>query len=480
MIPVYQAEKSIESQILSNNRILASCQIIPKINKNKIDVSKLSLASEYDKDLYHLYTIMVSTGINKNDDVFTRSELWTAKDTPIDKPLNVEHQPRSIIGHIIESRMISDQYEEVEEFEDDGEEDDETYHLLTGGVIYKHLGSIDGELEQECAKLIEEIDNGEWFVSMECLFADFDYALIHPVFGKKYVQRNDTTAFLTKYLRIYGGEGHYNSMKIGRVLKGLLFSGKGLVKNPANPNSIILNNVEKFSGSYASLNDINVNNIGDDNMSDNFEAKYAEAQNEIMELKEKLAQADQEQYNKIIQAKDAEIAQLNETILAIKKKMDEKEEKDKEEAAKKEDDEKCKAALEAELQSSKAEIIQLKTEKLAIDRVSVLVSAGVAKADAEQLVQRFAGVSDEQFCELVELQKKLMNITSASEVVEVKEEKEEEVVAETTEEETNTEVLDTAEVIDDAALSVNEESADETNKVCASVAEWVNSVLKNK
>ena len=168
MIPVYQAEKSMESQILSNNRILASCQIIPKINKNKIDVSKLSLASEYDKDLYHLYTIMVSTGINKNDDVFTRRELWIAKDTPVDKPLNVEHQPRSIIGHIIESRMISDQYEEVEEFEDDGEEDDESYHLLTGGVIYKHLGSIDGELEQECAKLIEEIDNGEWFVSMEC------------------------------------------------------------------------------------------------------------------------------------------------------------------------------------------------------------------------------------------------------------------------------------------------------------------------
>lgn len=473
MIPVYKNEQDIQDKILSSPKILASCQIIPKINKLKIDVDKLSLATEFDPDLYRLYSIMVSTGMNKNDDVFTKRELWMGKETPIDKPLNIEHAPRTIVGHIVESRMINDQYDELDEY-DEEDLDEDTYHLLTGGVIYKHLKSVDQDLEKECAKLIEEIDNGEWFVSMECVFADFDYAFIHPVFGKRYVQRNDSTSFLTKYLRMYGGDGNYNGMRIGRVLKGLLFSGKGLVKNPANPNSIILNNVDAFTGTYASLADLNINNDNkESNMAENFEVKYAEAQNEIKVLREQLTQAGEEQQKKILLAKDEEIAQLNETIAALKKKMDEKEEKDKEEAKKKEEDEKCKASLASELQSCRAEITQLKNEKIAIDRVSVLVSAGVNKEEAEKLVERFAGVNDEQFTELVNLQKQLMNVTSATETIDIKEEE-----VKTEDEAISEEVLEDAEVIEEASLSTEEtqEEVDEdkSGKLCASVAQWLN------
>ena len=43
------------------------------------------------------------------------------------------------------------------------------------------------------------------------------------------VARNDESAFLTKHLRAYGGTGEYEGYKIGRSLRDISFSGKGLV-----------------------------------------------------------------------------------------------------------------------------------------------------------------------------------------------------------------------------------------------------------
>lgn len=472
MIPVYKEETNLKN--IQNNQVLASCQILPKINKYAIDVDKLSLATEYDRDLYRLHTIMVSTGMNKNDDVFTKKELWVAKETPIDKPLNIEHSPRSIVGHIIYSSMIDDQCNLVDEFEEEDEIRDDTYHLLTAGVIYKHLNSIDEDLEKECSKLIEEIENGEWYVSMECLFADFDYALLHPVFGKRCIKRDESTAFLTKYLRIYGGDGYYNSMRIGRVLKGLIFSGKGLVKNPANPNSIILNNVDVFSGSYASLSDLNLTDNKEIIMANDFEAKYTEAQNEIKELRDRLVAAGEEQYKQALKTKEDEISQLTATINDMQKKIDEMTEKLNDVAKAKETLETSKAAVDTKVKELENEIKKINDENVKIDRVSVLVSAGVDKAEAEKLVDRFASVSDEQFTDIVELQKKIIcaNVEDKSED-KIEDKIEEEVVAE--------EVLEEAEVEDEAPLATEENIKDEDNKLCASVASWFDStVLREK
>jgi len=437
----------------------------------------LSLASEHDKDLYHLYTIMVSAGINKNDDVFTKKELWTSKETPIDKPLNIEHSPRVIIGHITESQMIDDQYQAVSEYEDDEDENDELYHLLTGGVIYKHLNSVDKDLEKECSKIIEEIDNNEWFVSMECLFSEFDYALIHPVFGKRFISRNESTSFLTKYLRSYGGEGYYNGMKIGRVLKGLLFSGKGLVKNPANPNSIILNNVSSFGGAYASLEDLQLSDLqGDLNMSNDFESKYNESQNEIKELRERLIQAGEEQHKNELQIKDEEIAQLNIQIANMQTEVNEITAKFNEVSKAKEEVETAKASIDKELKEKVVEINTIQAEKAKVDRISILVSAGVDKADAEKLTERFAGVSDEQFEEIVELQKRIIiasNVVVAEDEVVVEDVVAEEVVV-------DEEVLEDAEVVEEASLATDSSVEDEDNVLISAFANWTDSILVAK
>ena len=459
---IYASEKDIADKI-NDNVVKASCQILPRTHK--IDATKLSFANNYDKDLYRMYAIMVSSGMNKNDDVFVKGELWGSKDTPIDKPLNIEHSPRSIIGHIIESRMIDDSYEMMDEM--DEEDDDEMYHILTGGVIYRHLNSVDKDLEKECAKLIDEIDNGEWYVSMECLFNDFDYALIHPVFGKRYIKRDESTSFLTKYLRAYGGEGNYNGSRIGRVLRGLLFSGKGLVKNPANPNSIILNNVESFNGVYASLEELNLDEEkkGDLDMADNFESKYNEAQNEIKQLRDRLAEAGEEKSKQLIQAKDEEIAQLNSQVAQMKTQLDELTEKFNTISKSKEEIEVAKASLDAEIKTKNEELARIQAEKVKVDRVAILVSAGVDKAEAEKLIERFISVTDEQFAEIVELQKKI--IVSASNVIPP-------VIDDVV---VDDKALDDVVVTDDVSLATDTTAQDDDDKVQSAFASWVDQIF---
>ncbi|MFX9552086.1 hypothetical protein ABTO49_21095, partial [Acinetobacter baumannii] len=88
--------------------------------------------------------------------------------------------------------------------------------------------------------LLAEIAEGKWFVSMECLFKGFDYALEAADGTTRVVARNETTAFLSKYLRCYGGSGTHGDSRIGRLMRNIVFSGKGLVRTPANPESVIL------------------------------------------------------------------------------------------------------------------------------------------------------------------------------------------------------------------------------------------------
>lgn len=203
-------------------------------------------------DLHRLYTILVTVGWNLNDDVFGVKEVWGARHSPEDKPFNLEHNPRHVIGHITGSVVVDDSYEVIP---DDTSFDSlpSKFHILTSAVIYKHIKSRDEKLPDETKELLASIANGDWFVSMEALFSDFDYALTKA--GQQQVlARNEETAFLTKHLRIHGGMGEYQGYKLGRHLKDITFSGKGLVKKPGNPESYVFNDVTMFKGAFASAN----------------------------------------------------------------------------------------------------------------------------------------------------------------------------------------------------------------------------------
>ena len=209
----------------------------PKVNST---IEKILAKSNPDQlDLYYLESILVSTGWNKNDDVFLSEEAWDARNTPEDKQFNFMHDENDIIGHITGSHVIDGEGNKAE-----GDVPPDQFDIITQAVLYNSW--IDPENRERMNNIIKEIEDGKWFVSMECLFSDFDYALVDPKGSHKLLERNEASAFLTKHLRSYGGDGEYEGYKIGRALKNIAFSGKGLVSNPANPKSVILNSAKAF------------------------------------------------------------------------------------------------------------------------------------------------------------------------------------------------------------------------------------------
>lgn len=231
-VPVYRAEASYGlSRAIAKNVARASC---PILNSRKIDIVCGSDDSLPVSDLFSFDSILVSVAWNKNDDVFDPDEVWAGRFTPIDKPFNLEHRPREIIGHTVDSYPVDDDQARLENIPA------KPFHLLASSVIYRHLASRDNKLEDEIGRLIAEIQAGEWAVSMECLFEDFHYALRNEGEDYEIVERGENTAFLTKHLRVYGGVGTYQGRAIGRVLRGITFSAVGLTKKPANVGSVIL------------------------------------------------------------------------------------------------------------------------------------------------------------------------------------------------------------------------------------------------
>lgn len=264
---VYAAEKADNLyENLQNNRISAAVslvdpsKVVSESVKRAFDkmthkhLSSAFASEDVDSfDLHRLYTILVTVGWNLNDDVFGVKEVWDARHSPEDKPFNLEHNPRHVIGHITGSVVVDDDYEVIA---DDTSVDDlpNKFHILTSAVVYKHIKSRDEKLPDETKELLDSIANGEWYVSMEALFSDFDYALTSVTGVKSVLARNEETAFLTKHLRVQGGLGEYQGYKIGRHLKNITFSGKGLVKKPGNPESYVFNDVTMFKGAFATLN----------------------------------------------------------------------------------------------------------------------------------------------------------------------------------------------------------------------------------
>jgi hypothetical protein len=320
----------------------------------------------------------------------------------------------------------------------------EKYHILTGSVIYKAFSS--PELKDRSDKLIAEIENGQKYVSMECFFKGFDYGVQDKSSGEyKVLARNEETAYLTKYLRAYGGLGEHDNYKIGRVLRNITFSGKGFVDRPANPDSIIFKK-NIFSESPENISDEKIEDLSISGVSNNQSTSNVE--NHTMSLeKEVVADAETaaEQLTKntkeleaTVLAKEEEIAKLKAELDLLKsekeeaaKKMKEEEEKneveDKKESKKEEDkEEETEAAkkikededskdeenknLKAALEAANETIAgyKMKEEEMAkkekkMKRVASLVEVGVDTETATSTVEKFESLDDEAFYAMTSL-----------------------------------------------------------------------------
>lgn len=465
---IYQQEwdDGIAEQVMANASIAYISKIQPssvqniaiaKANMNFEsikDPSNKLLAAIDDQDLYYVQSILVSSSWNRNDDIFDKAEVWKAKNTPEDKPTNLEHDEDQIVGHIVSNWPIDSEGKKIN---DDIEIDNlpDKFHIVTGSVIYRNFSN--PELRERAESLIQEIEAGTKFVSMECYFNNFDYGLLNNETGEfKVLARNNNTSYLTKFLRAYGGVGEFDNHKVGRVLRNISFSGKGFVNKPANPESIIFDKdtadkifTKKNDNLLANNSVFNIQasfNPENDNMSLEKEVKdlsekveamtgcgevLKEAYSKVSELEAKVMQLEA-----TMKEKEEEMARMAESSSALTEAVAEKDKLLEEYKKKMEYDvaelnegkatelQELTSAHEEALKARECDLETLKTELAAaneaieafkakeaeiarqakiVSRVSELVESGVAHDVAEATVNKFEELDDEAFATIKSL-----------------------------------------------------------------------------
>lgn len=373
---IYNQEKQdgLEQILLSKASVNLDCKVLPKLNTSKATKNS-------SLDIHNLDCVLVSVGWNENDDVFDKIETWKARSTPVNKRFNFMHNEKDIIGHITSASVIDIDGNIIP---DDTKEEDlpDFFEISVGSILYTFWE--DEELQARASNLLSEIPEGKWFVSMEVLFPGFDYALSKGT-EQKIIERDEETSFLTKYLRIYNGKGEYEGWKVGRKLKNMFFSGNALVNNPANKRSLITS--FNFNGAQASTSIFNeVNMAVDQKDYDKAVAELAVSKKdfESVTTERDLLKSSAETFKNDLEASKALNAELKKEVESVKA-----------ESAKK--DEKL-----SEVNKSLAEVLEKARDQ---GRVSTLVSEGVDKAKAEEIVVKFAKASDEMFGEIVDLYK---------------------------------------------------------------------------
>jgi len=432
-IQIYKAEALDGlSTVIQDTASIACCSPVSvdkdtqeNIENKLMDKLNSSYANLNLEILYPTKSVLVTSNWNKNDDVFGVTEAFKARHTPVNQPTNIDHDHHQIVGHITNTWVIDSDGESI----DDSvklEDLPEIIHICNGAVIYKRYK--DQDLTDRATNLIAEIEAGTKYVSMECLFPNFDYAVIDADGDNYTVERNESTAFLTKHLRAYGGKGEFNGYRVGRYIRDMIFSGKGYVDKPANPESVIFTDDKPdFSFSDAKhksrfifengVNNVsetfneNIHFVSTSNLNDSKEITMSET-NEFYKdelAKAQKATADLTDLVKSLEDKlaNANVEQLKSEIEELTKQL-EATAKDKEVVATELDE--SKASFETldksfkEVAESKEElekaIEEIKAAKVYSDRVSVLVEAGVSKEEAESAVSKFINLTDEQFEEI--------------------------------------------------------------------------------
>jgi len=202
-------------------------------------VIELPRNEDKQPDLQYFSAIFVSAGTNLNGAHFLPSELVKAEDTIVSKALDVEHKEEEIIGHIYDRAFINDDNKRLDIVELANKEDasldseNNDMHVVIAGVIYKN----------RFPNLAKEVSSGEWKVSMECYYSNYDVKIGDMILTRPEAESmglaHDDRLF-GKLARVIKKGKEIAEGTLERVLRGIVFSGCGVVKNPANPPSVIL------------------------------------------------------------------------------------------------------------------------------------------------------------------------------------------------------------------------------------------------
>jgi len=192
-------------------------------------------------DMLFFSGCFVSSGQNLNDAFFLPSEMVKARHTIDNKALDIEHEEENIIGHIYSSVFV-DQNGKKLNAEDLAELSDDVLNkmdidIMIAGIIYK----------SRFPKLADEVAGGKWKLSMETYYQGYDVKIGDVILSQKEAEALGiaNSEVLGKFARIIKRGKELAAGAIARVLKDLMFSGCGLVKQPANPRSLIFETAKK-------------------------------------------------------------------------------------------------------------------------------------------------------------------------------------------------------------------------------------------
>ena len=294
------------------------------------------------------------------------------------------------------------------------------FHLVNGAVIYTNWR--DEALKERTNNLIKAIEANKKFVSMECLFTDFSYAVYTPDGKTNIIVRDESTAWMTKHLRAYGGSGIHNGYEICRYLLNITFSGKGYVDKPANPNSIILNNnvLNLSTASMEKPSELQEKpNISEDGVFIKDKSNLNSTIEEKLNMTEEFLKEQNNELKETVKSLEAKLAEVNDKFAKVNVDQYEKTAADLEsklELANKasdgkvgeiaqltEDGEKLQAKYDEIEKTNKdlnIELDKVKTAEVKANRISTLVDGGIDKEIAEKKVDTFGSLSDEQFGDL--------------------------------------------------------------------------------
>lgn len=412
-IKVYRTEAADNlAETIQTNNSVAYC-VQAQLTQDKISdkvwekiKTYASAKSNFDEDIfYQTKSILASTVWNKNDDIFGISQMWNARHSPVHTFTDIDHDHTQIVGCITDTWVIDAEGNLIADDTDILELPDKI-HLCNSAVIWKYYK--DENMCSRAETLISQIEDGKKFVSMECLFTDFDYGVISPENKYYVVARNEETSFLTKHLRMYGGQGSYDGYKIGRFLKNMVFSGKGYVDKPANPESIIFNDENELTFAQAN-HKTEWFNTESKKVENIVMANEIDYKAELDATKAKLAEAEKQVSQANIKAFEDQIKELREESVAHQEENKTLVDETKSTKAKLAETEATVKSLTdkiAELTASNEELAKtVKTaeaEKITSSRVTLLVEGGLSKEDAQAKVTKYGNLSDEQFADIAE------------------------------------------------------------------------------
>jgi hypothetical protein len=197
----------------------------------------LSLPEEKDRqpDLQYLSAIFVSTGMNKNGAVFLGSELVKARKTISNKAVDLEHDEKTVVGQITGNVFLNRDRTIV-----DVENTASSMSVKKQDELEMDIGITAIIHKARFPDIAAEIADGVWMVSMEAYYSDFDIKVGDTIIPREKAEEMGVDRLVGSVVQLKDGDKEMGFHLVGRVLRDILFAGVGLVRNPANPRSIIM------------------------------------------------------------------------------------------------------------------------------------------------------------------------------------------------------------------------------------------------